>query len=311
MSRQTSLKTAVACQGVGVHSGAETTLTLKPAPAHTGYVFIRKDVADLDNVIKGRYDNVTETQLCTVLSNTDGVSVSTVEHVISALAAAQIDNAVIEIDGPEMPIMDGSAAPFIKMIDRAGIKLLAAPKRYLRIKKTVTHTDGDKTVTLSPSSTPRWDMTVDFDSAAIGRQSYSFSGERAEYRTHISDARTFGFLHEVEALKKMGLARGGSLDNAVVIDGDTVMNEGGLRHKNEFARHKLLDAIGDIALCGAPLLGHYKGYKAGHAMNNQILRVLFADPEAYEFIEAEQKPAPKTFSPRENIPVTTGEPAYA
>lgn len=286
MTKQKTLAKPVSCSGIGVHSGAKAELTLKPAKANSGYLFIRTDITDKDNQIQGLWHNVTDTRLCTVLSNAQGVSISTVEHVLSALAAAGIDNAVIEINGPEMPIMDGSAAAFIDMILTAGIKTLDQPKRFLRLKKPVTIKDGDKSITLTPAKTPAWAMAIDFDSAAIGQQDYDFDGDLADYRRNIADARTFGFLHEVEAMQKMGLARGGSLDNAVVIDQDTVINPGGLRHRDEFVRHKLLDAIGDLALAGATVLAHYQGCKASHALNNQILRALFADKTAFEFVTA-------------------------
>ena len=283
---QKTLKSAVNCHGIGVHSGLAANLTIKPGEKNTGFVFVRTDVTDKNNIIAGLWDHVTETRLCTVLSNKDGVTISTVEHVLSALAACGIDNAVLEIDGPEMPIMDGSAKDFLTMIDRAGIAEQDAPKRYIMVKKPVLFEEDGKTVTLMPSLHPEWHMEIDFDSAAIGRQKFRFDNSEKSYRRDIADCRTFGFLHEVEMLQKMGLARGGSLDNAIVIDGDSVLNPGGLRHGDEFVRHKILDAIGDLVLAGAPLLADYYGDKAGHAVNNKILHALFADKSAFEFISA-------------------------
>lgn len=286
--KQKTLKNPVSCSGVGVHRGLAANLTIKPAVKNTGFVFVRTDVTDRNNVIAGLWDHVTETQLCTVLANKDGVTISTVEHVLSALAALGIDNAILEIDGPEIPIMDGSAADFVTLIDKAGIVEQDASKRYLLIKKPVVFEDGDKTVTLTPSFAPVWNMDIDFESSVIGRQSFTFDNTEAHYRTDIASCRTFGFLHEVEMLQKMGLARGGSLDNAIVIDGDNVLNPGGLRFKDEFVRHKILDAVGDIILAGAPILADYHGNKAGHALNNKVLRALFANKDAYEFVSADK-----------------------
>ena len=283
---QKTLKSSVTCSGVGVHSGMPANLTIKPADKNTGYVFIRTDVTDKNNVIAGLWDHVAETRLCTVLSNNDGVTISTVEHVLSALAGLGIDNAILEIDGPEMPIMDGSAQAFVEMIDRAGLQDQDAQRRYILVKKPVSFEEDGKTVTLMPSLNPSWNMDIDFDSAAIGQQNHSFDNSEKSYRRDIADCRTFGFLHEVEMLKKMGLARGGSLDNAIVIDGDDVINPGGLRHEDEFVRHKILDAIGDLILAGAPILANYHGDKAGHAMNNKVLHALFANKDAFEFISA-------------------------
>lgn len=278
-----------AVTGIGVHSGAPATLTVYPAPAGSGITFIRTDITDRDNVIPARYDHVTDTRLCTVLANKDGASVSTVEHVLSAFAALGLDNATVEIDGPEAPIMDGSAAPFIKAIDKAGLQRQKSPRKVIVIKKTVVVQDGDKEVILSPADGQYFGFEIAFDNALIGRQKYTLNLKEAAYRADISSARTFGFLHEVEALRKMGLARGGSLDNAIVVDGDTVLNPDGLRFKNEFVRHKVLDAIGDIYLAGMQIIGHYHGVKAGHAMNNKILHALFADPTAYAVVTLNQQ----------------------
>ncbi|TVQ82556.1 MAG: UDP-3-O-acyl-N-acetylglucosamine deacetylase [Micavibrio sp.] len=281
---QNTLRRAVSCEGVGVHSGIPTTLTVKPAPENSGFVFVRTDVTDKDNRIPATWDNVCDTQLCTVLANEDGVKISTVEHVLSALWGCGIDNAVIEVSGGEIPIMDGSAADFVTLLRRAGIATQDAPRKFLAVKAPVTVVKDDKKVTLRPAATQSFYFEIDFDSKAIGRQQHEFHFSESGYEKEIGDARTFGFLHEVEALRRMGLARGGSLDNAVVIDGDTVLNSGGLRHKNEFVRHKILDALGDLLLCGGQIIGRYEGIRAGHHMNNEILRKLFATKDAWEFI---------------------------
>lgn len=271
--------------GIGVHSGAAATLTVKPAAPFSGIIFVRTDITDRANTIAARWNNVTETRLCTVLSNADGATVSTVEHLLSAFAALGLDNAIVEIDGPEIPIMDGSAKAFIAAIDKAGLLRQNEHRRVLRIKKAVSYQEGDKEVILSPADATYFGFEIAFDNPVIGRQKFTQQLKEDAYRQEIGAARTFGFLHEVEALRKMGLARGGSLDNAIVIDGDRVLNEGGLRYKNEFVRHKILDAIGDIYLMGLQMVGHYHGVKAGHAMNNKILHVLFSQPDAYEIVE--------------------------
>ncbi len=282
---QNTVRSALSLSGVGVHSGAPAVLTVKPAAANHGISFIRTDITDRDNVIPALWDHVTDARLCTVLTNSSGVSVSTVEHLLSAMAALGVDNAIVEIDGPEIPIMDGSAIDFITALDAAGLQRQNAPRKLIRIKKTVSWQEGDKEVFLSPAETPCFSFEIAFDNALVGRQKFTHHFHEEFYRADIARARTFGFLHEVEALRKAGLARGGSLDNAVVIDGEKILNPGGLRFKTEFVRHKILDAIGDIYLAGYGLLGHYHGVKAGHAMNNKALRVLFSQQDAYEIIE--------------------------
>lgn len=282
---QHTIKHPFTVTGVGVHSGAPATLTVRPAPAFSGIVFVRTDIKDRPNAIAARWNNVTDTRLCTVLGNAEGVTVSTIEHLLSAFAALGLDNAVVEIDGPEIPIMDGSAKAFVTAIDKAGLLRQNEHRRVLRIKKTVSYQEGDKEVFLSPADATYFGFEIAFDNAVIGRQKLTHQLKEEAYRQDIGAARTFGFLHEVEALRKMGLARGGSLENAIVIDGDKILNEGGLRFKNEFVRHKILDAIGDIYLIGLHMVGHYHGVKAGHAMNNKILHVLFSQPDAYEIVE--------------------------
>lgn len=299
-SFQHTLKAPFTIGGAGVHSGAPAKMTVKPAPTGTGVILIRTDVRDKNNIIPARWNLVTETKLCTVLANKDGVSVSTVEHVLSAFAALGLDNAVIEIDGPEIPIMDGSAAAFVGAITRAGLQRQEARRKVLKIKKMVSYQEGDKEAYLSPANGAYFGFEILFPTPLIGRQKMTHHLTEHTYRRDIAAARTFGFLHEVEALRKMGLARGGSLENAIVIGkdengGDKVLNPDGLRYKNEFVRHKILDAIGDIALAGFPLLGHYHGVRAGHAMNNKILHVLFQQPDAYEIVELQdaEKASPR------------------
>jgi UDP-3-O-[3-hydroxymyristoyl] N-acetylglucosamine deacetylase len=282
---QHTVKNTFTVTGVGVHSGAPATLTIKPSPSSSGIVFIRTDIKDRSNVIPARWDHVTDTRLCTVLANKAGASVSTVEHVLSAFAALGLDNAIVEIDGPEVPIMDGSAACFVEALEKAGLSRQNASRHALRIKKTISYKEGDKEAFLSPADGQYFSFEIAFDNKLIGRQKYTHQMQPISYRNEIASARTFGFLHEVEQLRKMGLARGGSLDNAIVVDGDKVLNPDGLRFKNEFVRHKILDAIGDLYLSGMQLIGHYHGVKAGHAMNNKVLHTLFAQPDAFEIVD--------------------------
>jgi len=281
---QHTIKAPVTITGIGVHSGAPATLVIKPATVNTGINFIRTDITDRPNVVPARWDAVTETRLCTVVSNEHGVTVSTIEHLLSAFAALGLDNAVVEINGPEIPIMDGSAIHFVEKLNVTGLARQNAARLALRIKKAVSYKEGDKETFLSPADGAFFGMEIDFANPLIGRQKYIHSLTESHYRSDIATARTFGFLPEIEQLKKLGFARGGSLDNAIVIDGDKVLNPEGLRFRNEFVRHKILDAIGDLYLAGAHLIGHYHGVKAGHAMNNKILHTLFATPDAYEFV---------------------------
>lgn len=282
---QCTLKEAVTIAGIGVHSGASATIIMKPAPTGTGVTFVRTDITDKNNVIPARFDTVVDTKLCTVVANGAGVTVATIEHLMAAIAAVGLDNVIVEIDGPEMPIMDGSSIPFIAGIEKAGLIQQNAGRQVLIVKKTVTYTDGDKEVVLSPADGQYYGFEIEFASQAVGRQKYTYLLKTETFKKDIAPCRTFGFLHEVEHLRTLGLARGGSLDNAIVIDGDKVLNPEGLRFGNEFVRHKILDAVGDIFLGGGQLIGHYHGVKAGHAMNNQILHVLFSDASNYEWVD--------------------------
>ena len=278
---QTTLRQAIDCTGVGLHSGAKTRMTLRPAPAYTGIVFRRTDLAGRGADLAATFDNAVETPLCTTLRNRNGVQVSTIEHLMAALAAYAVDNAIVELDGPEVPIMDGSAAPFTFLIECAGTAELNAPRRAIKVCKSVEVADEDRSAQLSPGEGFSIDFEIDFASAAISRQRLAFTLSPDNFRDEIAMARTFGFLHEVDRLREAGLCRGGSLDNAIVIDGDTVMNETGLRYEDEFVRHKVLDSIGDLYLAGAPIVGHFDGYRAGHALNLRLVRALFADDEAW------------------------------
>lgn len=281
---QTTLKSAVECTGVGIHSGAPVNMTLKPARAGTGIQFRRMDVKGRAAYVPARFDLVSSTRLGTTLTNQSGVSVHTVEHLMAAFAGLGVDNAVVEIDGPELPIMDGSSSAFVFLIDCAGLETQDSARLMLRVKKRVAVGDGVKLAELLPADDFSLEVGIEFASAAIAKQRYLFSMSSEGFKRDIARARTFGFKHEVDMLRANGLARGGSLDNSIVIDGDAILNEGGLRFGDEFARHKLLDAIGDLALAGAPLMAHFRGVRCGHELNNQLLRELFADATAYEFV---------------------------
>ena len=282
--QHTMSKTAT-LSGVGVHSGAETSLKIKKAEPNSGIVFVRTDVADRDNKIPARWDRVVETRLCTVIGNDAGVTVGTVEHLMAALRACGVDNAVIELDGPEVPIMDGSSEPFVVAIHKAGVKTQAAPRKAIKILKEVVLEEGDKRVVLKPAVGSKFKSEIEFAHPMIGRQSYDIEMFNGHFLSDISTARTFGFMHEVAAMRAVGLALGGSLDNAVVLDQTGVLNEEGLRYADEFARHKVLDAVGDLYLAGAPIIGQYEGFKAGHATNNQILHKLFATEGAWTIVD--------------------------
>ncbi len=273
------------CAGVGVHTGERVRLSIRPAPAGHGVVFVRTDVKHLDNRVPVSGEAVVATRLGTVIANADGVTVSTIEHLMAAMAALGVDNALVELDGPEVPIMDGSAAPFVSLLDRAGLRHQDAPRRFIEILDTVQVVEGDKRATLSPSNTTEIAFEIDFDSRAIGRQRVDLELTGESFRKELSAARTFGFVHEVEALRAAGLARGGSLENAVVIEGDRVLNPGGLRFRDEFVRHKALDAVGDLYVLGCPIIGRFEGVKAGHGLNNAVVRALLARPEAWRVRE--------------------------
>lgn len=282
---QHTLASPITVNGIGLHSGTEVCMTLRPAGVDSGIVFIRTDVADRDNVIPARWDAVVDTRLCTVIGNEHGVTVGTIEHLMAALRGCGIDNLVIEIDGPEVPVMDGSAAPFVERIDEVGLQAQAMPRRAIKILKEVSIEEGGKTARLLPATGSSFGGLIDFDHPSIGRQKYQIQLVNGNFRHDLADARTFGFLHEVEALRRVGLALGGSLDNAIVLDENKVLNRDGLRYYDEFIRHKLLDAIGDLYLAGAPILGAYEADKPGHAMNNALLHKLFATEGAWTTVD--------------------------
>jgi len=287
---QTTLNDKISCTGVGLHSGTDVTITLAPAPANTGIQFRRVDVAEND-IIPARFESVVDTQLGTTIANDAGVRVLTIEHLMAAFAGCGVDNAIVEIDGEEVPIMDGSSAPFVKLIEHVGVKDLTCPRKVVRIKRVVHVGDQGKYATLRPADAFEVDLEIDFESPVIGRQHHHVRLVNGAFKSELARARTFGFMEDVEALRSMGLSQGGSLDNCIVVDGDVILNEDGLRYRDEFVRHKLLDVVGDLATAGFAIEGRFEGAKTGHALNNELLKAVFADPDNYEITDA-RVPAP-------------------
>jgi len=281
--KQRTLKQAVSATGVGLHNGEKVVMTLKPAAIDTGIVFKRTDLPGTPE-IQATPEAVHDTRLCSALEQ-NGARVSTVEHLMSALAGLGVDNVIVEVSASEIPIMDGSSGPFVYLLQSAGVQEQAAPKKFIRIKKTVEVKEADKWVKFEPYHGFKMDFTIDFAHPVFENSGKTVSIDFSDntYIDEISRARTFGFMHEVEYLRANGLARGGSLDNAIVLDEYRVLNAEGLRYQDEFAKHKALDAIGDLYMLGHPILGAFTAYKSGHALNNQLLRALLADSEAWEY----------------------------
>lgn len=284
---QRTIKNAIHCSGVGLHSGAKVNLTLHPAGANSGIVFRRSDLGDGSWAVPACWTHAIETPLCTTLVGADDHRVATVEHLMSALAGCGVDNAVVELNGPEVPIMDGSAAPFVFLLECAGTIAQDAPRRVLEIRKEIRISEDNpsRLAALAPAPQLGIDFEIDFDNSVVGRQAWSVDLTEDSYKREIANARTFGFLHEVDEMRAMGLARGGSLENAVVIGPDGIINEGGLRHRNEFVRHKVLDLVGDLYLAGGGIVGRARGLRAGHALTLRLLRKLFADESAWAWRE--------------------------
>jgi len=295
MIRQRTLRNAIKATGVGLHTGEKVYLTLAPAPIDTGIVFRR---TDLDPVVEipASASNVGDTTLSTTLV-TDGHRVSTVEHLLSAMAGLGIDNAYVDVSASEVPIMDGSAGPFVFLIQSAGIEEQAAAKRFIRIKRPVSVADGDKKASFLPFEGFKVSFTIDFDHPVFRDRSAhaEIDFSTTSFVKEVSRARTFGFMHEIEYLRSKGLARGGSVDNAIVVDEYRILNQDGLRYEDEFVKHKVLDAIGDIYLLGYSLIGEFRAHKSGHALNNASLRALIAQPDAWEMV---------TFDDPETAPIT-------
>ena len=280
---QKTIAKPVSISGIGLHSGSNVSMKLFPADADYGIKFIRKDLKS-NNLIEALWSNVSNTKLSTTISNKSGVSVSTIEHLMSALSGLHIDNVKIEIDGPEVPIMDGSSIKFVDLINSTTIKNLNKKRKILKIKKNIRVERDDSSVELKPNNQFSIDFEIDFPSKLVSQQSCQLQLINGNYKTDIAYARTFGFEKDVDMLRSNGLALGGSLDNAVVVGESRILNSEGLRYKDEFVRHKILDSIGDLYLAGAPIKGYFFGNKSGHHLNNLLLRTLFSNEINYEYI---------------------------
>lgn len=282
--RQSTLQNTAVCSGIALHNGVQSQLVLRPAPIDAGLVFRRTDVSDRDKVIPVSPTAVSGVKNCTTLSNEAGISVSTIEHLMAALCAAGVDNLYLDINGSELPALDGSAEPFLKLIEQAGIMRQPAARHYIKVRKTIEVGNRDMLARIEPADRLELDVTIDFSDAAIGRQRVQIAPNVRAFRDRLASARTFARRHEVAALQEAGLSMGGSLDNAVLVDGNDVLNPGGLRYDDEFVRHKALDLMGDTYL-GGPILGRITTVKSGHRLNNELLRALFADESAWEAVQ--------------------------
>jgi len=299
---QRTVKEMVKTIGVGLHSGNKVTLTIKPAPVNTGIKLVRTDLSPAVE-IPAIAELVRETTMCTALVNDDGVRISTIEHLFAALAGLGIDNAVIEVDAPEIPIMDGSASPFVFLLQSVGIEEQRAAKKYIKIKKPIRVEDGEKWAELKPFNGFRVDFAIDFDHPEIARsqQHMVMDFSSSAFVKDISRARTFGFMRDIEYLRANNLALGGSMENAVVLDEYRVLNPDGLRYEDEFVKHKILDAFGDLYVAGFAIIGEFCAYKTGHALNNQLVRALLAQQEAWELMSFEKETeAPVSFTMQAN-----------
>jgi UDP-3-O-[3-hydroxymyristoyl] N-acetylglucosamine deacetylase len=282
---QRTLKSSVTFHGRGLHTGTPVRMDVRPASADYGIWFRRTDIDGPAAMVAAQWDRVTPSRLCTVIENDAGTSVSTIEHLMAALSGCGIHNALIDIDGPEVPILDGSAVPFVQGFLARGLISQSAPVRAVRVLKAVEVRDGDAAARLEPAEMLEIDFSIDFTDVAIGRQTRAMSLANGAFVRELSDSRTFCRQADVDAMRARGQALGGTLENAVVFDGDRIVSPGGLRHDDEPVRHKMLDALGDLALAGGPVLGRYTGDRAGHALTNKLLRALFADPEAYQLVD--------------------------
>jgi len=281
---QRTLRQPASFVGIGLHSGRKTTLTIRPSHDSTGIFFLRTDVPSSTGLIAARWYNVSDTTLSTTLRNSDGVSISTVEHLMAALAGCGIDNALIEVDGPEVPIMDGSAEPFTTSIEQYGTVSIGVPRNAIWIQQPIEVREGDKYALLLPYPKQRLTLSIDFPQTAIGAQTYSMELVNEAFLHKIARSRTFGFMEQIRQLRGRGLALGGSLNNAILVDGERIVNREGLRFNDEFVRHKVLDAFGDLALAGVPIIGHYYAHKSGHALNQKLIRKLFESYAAWCYI---------------------------
>ena len=284
---QTTIKNTISTSGIGLHKGDLIEITLKPSKSNSGISFIRTDIeGDIsERTILASYQNVSDTNMCTTIKNKSDCKISTIEHLMAALSGSGVDNIDIEINGPEVPIMDGSSKQFIDLIENAGLSKLSEKRKFLKITRNIEIVDGEKKCSLSPSNNMNFFASIDFSDKVIGKQEASINLENFNFKDNVSKARTFGFMRDVEALRMSGLGLGGSLDNCIIIDDNEVINSEGLRFENEFVAHKLLDAVGDIFTSGYRIQGEYRGYLCGHHMNNLLLKELFDNEDSFEVFE--------------------------
>ncbi|MEA3360160.1 MAG: UDP-3-O-acyl-N-acetylglucosamine deacetylase [Thermodesulfobacteriota bacterium] len=285
--RQRTLKEEISCVGIGLHSGRQVKLNMKPAPPNTGIIFERIDIAP-SRCVEASFDNVVQTNMATTIGF-NGYSVATVEHIMAAFFGMGIDNVLVQVDGGEIPIMDGSSAPFIFLIKNAGIAMQDDYKKFFFVKRAVKIKDGDRRAYLYPSNELKISYKIDFNHPLIKDQSYEMSFSQDSFIKDISKARTFGFLKDVKILRNNGLAKGGSLDNAIVVDDFRILNDGGLRYKDEFVRHKMLDFIGDLAILGHPVIGHFVVEKSGHSLNQRLLKKFMDQKNSWEIVQFKEK----------------------
>ena len=299
MRQQQTVARSVSCSGVGLHTGEPATLTLRPAPPDTGIVFILNET-DRPVMLNASVHHLVPTELCTALSM-NGTSVKTVEHILSALVGLEIDNAFVEIDAPEVPVMDGSAGPFVRLIKEAGIVGQDRQQPFLKILRPITVADGQRRVVIEPASSTRLTYSIQFDHPLIKKQAYTYECGVSSFEQEIAEARTFGFLKEVEALWARGLGRGGTLENTIVLSDQGILNDSGLRFEDEFVRHKILDLIGDLALLGVPFIGHLIADRSGHALHTKLIEQILDQPDAWMLVNANN--APVATKPRSLRPV--------
>lgn len=281
---QKTINSKISCNSVGIHSGKKVTMTLIPAPCDSGITFRRTDVEAKKSEVKATYDNVVETNLGTTIANEFGTKILTIEHLMAAIWGCGIDNLIVELDAPEIPIMDGSSEPFVFLIECAGINIQSEPRRVIEVLKKIRVEDGDKFVEVEPARDFSANLTIEFPHPVIGQQKFEFHSNSNSFKNDICRARTFGFKKEIDQLHKMGLALGGSLDNAILVDDAGIVNQGKLRYDDEFVRHKILDFFGDIYLAKHQIIGHFNAFKTGHALNNKVLRQLMKDETAWRLV---------------------------
>ncbi len=281
---QRTLRSSICYVGIGLHSGHKVSMRVRPAEANTGISFIRKDVPQGQGLVLPRWYNVVDTQMCSVIGNEYGTTISTVEHLMAALSGCGVDNAIVELDGPEVPIMDGSSGPFVSLIERVGTVDQPAERRVIWIQRPLAVRMGEKFALLMPADSPRITVSISFPGSAVRSQTLSVELVNEAFRRDVARARTFGFADQIERLRENGLIKGGSLRNAVLVDGERIVNEEGLRFDDEFVRHKILDCMGDLALAGVPIIGHLYTYKPGHELNNALMHKLFDSVSAWSYM---------------------------